>query len=121
MFGQASNLISTTLFEITGIISLDPTHQSSYLIDGIPIYVTKIGGDPANLTVNKYIGQRVTVKGHIDTFSDIYGDGGIKESGRIEDEVIAEDKLISLTAGFPAWSIFLLLGIALFMFKGKKK
>jgi len=121
MFGQASNLIYGIPFEITGTISIDPTGQSSYLIDGIPIYVTNIGGDPANLTVNKYIGQRVTVKGYIDTFIDIYGNGGKKESGRIEDEVIAEDKSIALTAGFPTWSIFLLLGVALFMFLGKKK
>ena len=119
MFGQASNLVSSTPFEITGIISSDPTNQSSYLIDGIPISVTKIGGDPANLTVNKYMGQRVTVKGHIDTFIDIYGDGSVKESGRIEGTVVAEET--PLTAGFPTWMIILLVGVALFMFFGKGK
>ncbi len=119
MFGQEMiygelMYLRTDPFEKTGILFLDPDYPSNFLIDGIHIYIAKVGGNFAE-EANKYIGKKVIVKGYVEQF-----EGG-KTNWMAESIQLAEEIMFSKEAGFSTFAIILLVGATLFMFKGKKK
>jgi len=137
MFGMevSPTLLKTEPFKITGILygPIDIYHPSTYQINEQNI-LFGFGVNLWNLA-NIYIGQKVTVEGIKKTYDsgDIWwtAESIIQvEPGEIVPGVEwttgilpkeTETQLTTQTAGLPTWSIFLLLGIAVFTFFGKKK